>query len=541
MRRYMIRALAGLVAAAAVAFPVAATGRAPGHRPVAATVRLLAGIRPGFGVCLGLCIALLLLARGLLGGRWLAGQLLLLTVLAGLVLPVLVDADAAGPPARRLARSATGLVVLAALLAMRPELTVRPHPRRLRTAAQLAAAGVGAALLHAGWLFGITGDSPTRSARLALSPGGTGGLLVLVAAGCAVAALAVALAAAPPPPPGDTAERACVAALTNHPEADSLAPFATRTDKAYVFSPDFRAAIGYRVVWGVALVGGDPVGAPDAADAAMAAFLRTCAQHGWRPAVLGAGARTAARWSGHTLGRRVPIGDEAIIDVGRFSLASRRMRNVRQAVQRTRNANLTVHIGPLTAAAAAGLRPVLRDWLHGHPERGFAMNLDRLLEPRPEHLLAIAYDPAGTPQAFARFASCAAGRVLTLDVAPRRDGAPNGVVERLIVDVVEYGRSRGVTEVSLNFAGLRSLYTGNGPVTRAAAALTHLLDGWVQLYPLYRFTAKFHPEWRPRWVLMRSWWHLPSVGAAALRAEFGRSRPDTGTVAGEVAHQPAAA
>src|SRR5436305_6897083 len=191
MRRYLIRAIAGLVATAAVAFPVAATGQAPGHRPVAASVRLLVGIRPGFAVCVGLCFALLLLARGLLGGRWLAGQLLLLTVLAGLVLPVLIDADAAGPPARRLARSATGLAVLGTLVIARRELTVRPHPRRLRTAAQLAAAGVAAALLHAGWLFGITGDSPPRSARLALSPGGTGGVLALVAAGCAVAALAV--------------------------------------------------------------------------------------------------------------------------------------------------------------------------------------------------------------------------------------------------------------------------------------------------------------------------------------------------------------
>jgi len=462
-------------------------------------------------------------------------------VLVGLVGPVLTDADLAGPLVRRLVRVAVGLALVGTLLAVRHELTVAPHPRRLRTAAHLTAAALGAAVLHAGWLVEVGGDSPTRSARLALYPGGTGGLLGLVAAGCAVAALAVALAAAPPPPPGDADERAVVAALANHPGADSLAPFATRADKTYAFSPDFRAAIGYRVVWGVALAGGDPVGAPEAADAVMAAFLDTCARHGWRPAVLGASTHVATRWADHGVRRGVPIGDEAIVDVGQFSLASRRMRNLRQAVQRTRNANLTVHIGPLTAAAASGLRPVLRDWLRGRAERGFAMNLDRLLTPRPDALVAIAYDPAGVPRAFARFASCAAGRVLTLDVAPRRAGAPNGVVERLIVDVVEYGRTRGVAEVSLNFAGLRGLYTATGPVARAAAALTHLLDGWIELYPLYRFTAKFHPGWRPRSVLMRSWWDLPRVGAAALRAEFGRSPTGAGAPAGEVAHQPAAA
>jgi lysyl-tRNA synthetase class 2 len=332
------------------------------------------------------------------------------------------------------------------------------------------------------------------------------------------------------PPPSDAAERALVAALVAHPDADSLAPFATRADKTYALSPDGRAAIGYRVLWGTALAGGDPVGSPAAADGAIAAFLETCARNGWRPAVLGASDAARARWHAHGVKRGVVIGDEAILDVAPFSLASRRMRNVRQAVQRTRNAGLTVHIGPSTVDRLAPLAPVLRDWLHGHPERGFAMNLDRLLEPRPDCLLAVATDRDGVPQAFARFASCAAGRVLTLDVAPRRADAPNGVVERLIVDVLEYGRAHGVAELSLNFAGFRRVYAGTGPATRVAAALAHVLDGWIELGPLYRFTAKFHPAWRPRSVLLRSWLDVGWVAAAALRAEFGYassgSRPE---------------
>ena len=330
------------------------------------------------------------------------------------------------------------------------------------------------------------------------------------------------------PPSSSAAERArvaaLVAALVAHPDADSLAPFATRADKTYALSPDGRAAIGYRVLFSTALAGGDPVGSRTAADGAIAAFLATCTRNGWRPAVLGASDAARERWHAHGMRRGVVIGDEAILDVASFTLASRRMRNVRQAVQRTRNAGLTVHIGPSDVDSWVGLEPVLRDWLHGHPERGFAMNLDRLLEPRPGCLLAVATDRHGVPQAFARFASCAAGRVLTLDVAPRRADAPNGVVERLIVEVLEYGRAHGVAELSLNFAGFRRVYTGTGPAARLAAALAHVLDGWIELGPLYRFTAKFHPTWRPRSVLLRSWLDVGRVAAAALRAEFGRPR-----------------
>ncbi|MGI5201238.1 phosphatidylglycerol lysyltransferase domain-containing protein [Spirillospora sp. CA-108201] len=61
-------------------------------------------------------------------------------------------------------------------------------------------------------------------------------------------------------------------------------------------------------------------------------------RHGWRPAV------PAARADRLTLYRRFGMhvlysGDEAIIDVAAFSLTSRRMRNVRQAVDRSRNSS----------------------------------------------------------------------------------------------------------------------------------------------------------------------------------------------------------
>jgi len=434
---------------------------------------------------------------------------------------VLTESGRPGPLGYRSVHWVVGMAVLGALFAVRGVPPVRPHPRRLRAAAWLAVVGLVVAVAHGGWLMGVGGDSPAMSARLALSPLGTGGMLSLLA----VLALTVALAPVPAPAPGTASERARVLALAAHPDADSLAPFAVRADKAYVFSPDGRAAIGYRVLWGTALVGGDPVGARDCAGTAMAAFLATCRRNGWRPAVLGASAPMADRWRQHGLGRRIVIGDEAVLDVATFTLQSRRMRNVRQAVRRTHNAGITVHIGQLGPERLSRLEPVLRAWLHGHGERGFAMNLGWVPEPRPDCVIAVASDRSGMPQAFARFARCAAGRVLTLDVAPRRAGAPNGVVERLIADAVEYSRLCGVTEVSLNFAGFRGVYAGSGLAARGAAALAHLLDGWIKLEPLYRFTAKFHPRWRPRSVLMRSWLDLAWVGAAALRAEFGRTRP----------------
>jgi lysyl-tRNA synthetase class 2 len=198
-------------------------------------------------------------------------------------------------------------------------------------------------------------------------------------------------------------------------------------------------------------------------------------------------------------------------------------------VRRADNAGIRVQIGALDPLLVPRLVPILRDWLKGRAERGFAMNLDAILVPRDDVLVAVAYDAAGAPQAFARFALVAGGRILSLDVAPRRRDGPNGVVERLIVEMADYGRARGVREVSLNFAGMRRVWAGHTPAARLAAVPLRALDRWIELRSLYRFTDKFDPLWRPRQLRMRSWLELIPVGAAALTSEFA-ARPAAGPV-----------
>ena len=57
--------------------------------------------------------------------------------------------------------------------------------------------------------------------------------------------------------------------LINRHGADTLAYFKLRRDQHYLFSPDGRAFVGYRVEAGVLLVSGDPVGAARRAPGAV--------------------------------------------------------------------------------------------------------------------------------------------------------------------------------------------------------------------------------------------------------------------------------
>ena len=343
-----------------------------------------------------------------------------------------------------------------------------------------------------------------------------------------VAVIAAGAAIALPrrsPGAADAEDRRHVWALVDRSSGDTLAPFALRTDKNYVFTADRSAAVAYRVRFGTAIASGDPVGDPTQREAAVESFLVMAAANGWRAAVLGCSDRMVEVWRKHGMSA-VPIGRDVVLDVGSFSLEGRKFRNLRQAVQRTRNAGVTTDIVPersLSDDQRAELSRVMRDTGKGEQARGFAMILDHVLDgTHPGTFIALARDRDGRAVAFQRYASADGGRELSLDVPWRVPGAPNGVDERLIVDVVGWGAEGRAESVSLAFAAFPDLFaaTERGVVRQTAYRAVRLLDRFIKLESLYRFVRKFHSFGQQRYVALRPL-QVIWVAIAALTLEFG--------------------
>jgi lysyl-tRNA synthetase class 2 len=315
-------------------------------------------------------------------------------------------------------------------------------------------------------------------------------------------------------------------------DGDTLDPFALREDKCYVLSEDGSAALAYRYVNGVGLASADPLGNPGAYPEVIGTFIERCDAHGWRPASIGVRHDRLDLWQEAGL-RSHYLGDEAIIDVDTFTLEGRAMRPVRQAANRTKNHGITTEImreGELSPDLRAALQAIAERHRNGEPERGFSMALDGLLSGRdPQCLVIVARDEEGTAIAFQRYVPCKLGNGLSIDAMRRDPVGPNGVNERMIVDVVSWAKDHEISEVSLNFAVFKGLIEEGADLKFVAAAeawLVKRLNPYFQIESLLTFSAKFAPRWVPRYLVYRSAGDIVAAGIAAASAEgfmpFGR-------------------
>ncbi|MFG2909982.1 phosphatidylglycerol lysyltransferase domain-containing protein [Kitasatospora sp. NPDC048286] len=442
-------------------------------------------------------------------------------------------------------RALVNLIVMGALSVLLGLLIVST-----RTKYEIGHPGLTERLQHVGYgLFGFEGPVRYNNIRMSdLVAYLLGGLGLLTAFTTAYLALRPGK-----PKPELTAEDEDKVRelLKRHGERDSLGYFALRRDKSVLFSPTGKAAISYRVVSGVMLASGDPVGDVEAWPGAIKVFMAEAREHAWVPAVMGCSEVGGEVWTREAGLDALELGDEAIVDTATFSLSGRAMRNVRQMVKRIERNGYSCRVrrvSELTAEEKYRIADAAARWRGTDTERGFSMALGRFGDPLDDDCVVVTAHKAPEEgeegddlKAVLHFVPWGPDGI-SLELMRRDRAADPGLNELLIVAALQAVPAMGVRRVSLNFAMFRSALArgeriGAGPVLRAWRGLLVFLSRWFQIESLYKFNAKFQPEWEPRFLVFPSTRDLPRIGFAAMQAEafitlgmprFGRKRQREG-------------
>lgn len=317
--------------------------------------------------------------------------------------------------------------------------------------------------------------------------------------------------------------------------------FTLSTDMSYFWSKTGQSLIAYRVFHSVALALGDPIGPEDEVPTILQAFLKFCQQQGWEVAFYQVSARTQRY--GHLLRlHSYKIGEEAIIDVARFTLQGKAGEPVRHSVARAKRGGLTVQCWQgeeLPQDVFLGMKHISLVWTQEQKatlQLGFSMG--RFPADWSTALLtAVALGPEGEVQAFVTWTPLYAGNGWALDMMRRAKATTPGAMELLISESVAWAKAQGCQRMSLSLAPLVGLAeesdsvslveeactaVRNVPLLEHGMAFFHqrgmLLGQYRSLAP---FKAKFLPFWEARYLIVSRRYVLPKAAIALVEAHGG--------------------
>ncbi|MBW0118915.1 bifunctional lysylphosphatidylglycerol flippase/synthetase MprF [Pseudonocardia abyssalis] len=284
------------------------------------------------------------------------------------------------------------------------------------------------------------------------------------------------------------------------------------------------AAVAYRVIGGVAVTTGDPIGPADARAAAVGGFAAHCAGRGLTPAFYSVTEQTrvacaALGWSA------VQVAEETVIPLPDLAFTGKRWQDVRSALNRaTRNGTtaewITYRHAPL--AVTEQIRAISEEWVvdKGLPEMGFTLGgLDELADDDVRCLVAV--DTDRTVLGVTSWLPVHDGGEIvgwTLDFMRRRSGT-HGIMEFLIASAAQTFRDEGARFASLSGAPLAQLEPQQADgLQRVLDVAGHALEPVYGFRSLLAFKAKFQPTYEPLFLAYPDPVALPAIGVALGRA-----------------------
>jgi lysylphosphatidylglycerol synthetase-like protein (DUF2156 family) len=305
----------------------------------------------------------------------------------------------------------------------------------------------------------------------------------------------------------------------------SLARMTLFDNKSLVFTPG-GSMISYGVAGERAVALGDPIGPSQDRSEAIAAFVKHCGERRWKPAFYQVGGAHLDDFAKAGFSA-LPLGQEALVDVQKFSLAGGQGSRLRSSINKLKKAGYQaqVHKGPLPKELVQQLREVSDSWLgskHG-AEKGFSMGTfdDQYVAEGP---VAVVTDPQGKVVAFANAPSLYQGNGIGVDLMRRRPEAAGGTMELLFSSLFEWAKTEGYQTCSLGCVPFSEV--GTSPDAPLAEKAIHFLyEHGSQIYNskgLRAFKEKWHPRWETRYLVHQGTAGLPATALALLELNSGK-------------------
>jgi phosphatidylglycerol lysyltransferase len=301
-----------------------------------------------------------------------------------------------------------------------------------------------------------------------------------------------------------------------------LARFCLFTDKQYFFSQG-GSVIAYGYNNRTAVVLGDPIGPPEDASSIIQEFYKFCRQNDWLPTFYQTLPDYLEFYSAIGF-RKLKIGEEAILNLGTFTLEGGAKKSLRTSVNKLTKLGFNTYISnpPHIKGLLEQLKPISDEWLAERKtkEMKFSLGLfnNEYLNTTP---IIVVEDPERKPVAFANLVIEYTNPELAVDLMRHKNNAPSGTMDYLFVSMIQYAIEKGYKTFNLGLSGMAGV--GEQPSDPGIEKAIHFIYSTVNFSynfkGLHSFKEKFSPEWSPRYLIFPALTNLPAISIGLFRVD----------------------
>ena len=276
-------------------------------------------------------------------------------------------------------------------------------------------------------------------------------------------------------------------------------------DKLLFFSDEADGFVSYRISSGFAVVLEEPVCAEENKVIILREFDTHCRKMGLKTAFYRVDENSISYFQ-FLKKRKLLIGQEAILEIEKFSLEGRDKKSLRNGLNSLQKKGFvtTIMKAPLSAELVAEMKLVSDEWLQGYNKKELAFSQGMFSSKIATHDVIVVRDAEQKLKAFLDIIPDFAPDEVTYDLIRKTMDAPGGCMDALIIELTNYAKQKGAKYLNLGLVPLTGM---EEPDTTAEQLMNYAyrkLKRFRHYSGLRNFKEKYASIWHNKYLVYES-------------------------------------
>ncbi|HTM92604.1 MAG TPA: phosphatidylglycerol lysyltransferase domain-containing protein, partial [Flavisolibacter sp.] len=277
-------------------------------------------------------------------------------------------------------------------------------------------------------------------------------------------------------------------------------------DKLIFLSDIHEAFISYRVAGGFAIVLEGPVCNEEFRIDVLQEFDRHCRTMGLKPAFYRVD-ESSIHLFDQLRKNKLLIGQEAVMEIKDFSLGGRDKKALRNSLNSLQKKGYTVaiHPAPHSEDFLLQLKKISNEWLQSFEKKEsvFSQGVFDNKELKEQDIITVS-DENGSMKAFLNIIPDYAEDECTYDLIRRTNDAPGGVMDALILKLIDYAKERGKLYLNLGLVPMTGISQPNTAAEQIIRLAVEKMKQFRHYKGLREFKEKYATIWENKYLVYDS-------------------------------------